>query len=657
FWAVRRLLEHLARERPVIVGVDELQWAEPTFLDLIEYLVGWTSDAPILLVGLARPELLEKRPTWTSTSSLLVRLEPLSPAETEQLVEVLGTGDVSADERRRILEAGEGNPLFVEQMLALAAEEAPDQAIPPSIHALLAARLDRLAGHERAVLERASVIGREFTGAAVAALSDDDSTAATLLALVRRDLIEPDRSLIAGDDGFRFRHVLIRDAAYLAVAKESRARLHLRYAEWLEEAAGELDELVGYHLEQAFRYRQELGAADVAVAARAGERLAAAGCRAVDRGDLPAAVSLLTRAAAILPDSHEERRRILPVLGSALMRSGDFSRAERALTESLEAAHAAGDTQLELRTVIEREFLRTFTDPEESVESIVAVAERAIPLLEELGDDAGLAKAWWLRSELHLNACRWQERAENLERALAHARRAGDAAEHAAIAGQLAVAVYYGPTPVEAAIRRCENLLAEQPEDRSLEAAITSTLAGLTAMRGDFDEARRLQDRAREVYEELGMRFRIGIRSLLAAEIELLAGRPEEAVKILRWAMDSLREMGVTSATSTLAAFLADALASASFRDEAIHYADVARETSADVDVVNQVLWRVAKAKASGDATLAAEALELAAPTDYPDLKARALIATGATAEAVRVYERKGNVAAVERLSAVAPSS
>ena len=656
FWAVRRFLEHMAKERPTVIGIDELQWAEPTFLDLLEYLVGWTEDAPVLVLGLARPELLEHRPTWNTTSSLVVTLEPLSGSDSERLVEALG-GTIDEHERERILEGAEGNPLFVEQMLALAGEGAPAAAIPPTIHALLAARLDQLPADERAVLERAAVIGREFTAGAVNSLSGEHGVGSMLLSLVRRDLIEPDRSLIPGDDGFRFRHILIRDAAYLAVAKVIRADVHERYANWLAESAGELDEIIGYHLEQAFRYRRELGPADDSLATQAGERLSRAGRRAVNRGDMPAAVSLLTRAAAILSDSSDERREILPVLGSALMRAGDFGRAEHVLTDSLEAAHAAGDTRLELRTLIEREFLRSFTQPEESLEEIVAVADHAIPLLEELGDDIGLAKAWWLRSELHMAACRWQERAENLERALVHAKNAGDASEQATIAAQIATALQYGPTPVEAAVRRCEELLSDQARDRSLEASITSTLAGLTAMRGEFDEARRLQERARGIYETLGMRLRIGVRSLIAAEIELLAGRPEEAVIILRWGIDSLTKMGVTSATSTLSAFLADALVSAGSLDEAVECADSAREASSETDVVNQVIWRVAKARATGDARVAGEAVRRAAKTDSPDLKARAFVAAGELEQARLLYQAKGNLAAIERLSAYAGSS
>jgi class 3 adenylate cyclase/tetratricopeptide (TPR) repeat protein len=647
FWAVRRFLEHLARERPLIVALDELQWAEPTLLDLIEYLVGWTADASILLLGLGRPELAERRPSWQVT----VSLEPLSADETEELADVLG---VASGERSRITAAAEGNPLFLEQLQALA-DEGRTEAIPPSIHAILAARLDRLEPGERQVLERAAVIGREFTRSAVSALSGDEPVGPTLLALVRRDLIEPDRSL-AHDDGFRFRHILIRDAAYLGLAKESRAEFHLAYADWLG-SAGELDELVGFHLEQAFRYEQELGPANAELAAAAGEHLARAGRRAVRRGDSPAAISLLTRAAALLPDSHGERRELLAILGSALMRTGDFSRAEGALTEALDAAHAAGDRGLEMRTLIERELFRSFTSAEESVEEIAAVADNAIPLLQELGDDLGLAKAWWLKSEVHMHACRWAARAENLERGLGYARAAGDRSEQSTLASQLAVALYCGPTPVHEAIERCERLLAELPDDRSLRASVTGSIAGLRAMQGEFEEARRLQGAARALHEELGHRLRIATRSLIAAEIEALAGRPREATTILRWAFGELREMGASSAMSTVAAFLADALVAEGSIDEAIRYSEVSERHAADLDVATQVMWRVARANATHDPALAREAVELAEPTDYTDIRVRALLAVGDTDGAAREYERKGNTAGIRRIAATSARS
>jgi class 3 adenylate cyclase/predicted ATPase len=657
FWAVRRLLEQLARRQPLIVGIDELQWAEPAFLDLIEYLGGWSRGAPMLVLCLSRPELLEKRPSWDVTLSL----EPLSEHEAEELVEVMG-GDGALDEaeRARITAAAEGNPLFLEQLLALKVEVGAREVIPPSIHALLVSRLDALEPEERRVLEQASVIGREFSRGAIGTLAGGD-VSATLLSLVRKDLVEPDLALFSWDDGFRFRHILIRDAAYLGLAKETRADLHEGYAAWLQENAaervGQFDEILGYHLEQAFRLRQELGATDQELRERAGTLLAGAGQRAARRDDSPAAVSLLTRAAALLPDDHVERRALLAILGSALMRTGDFSRADGVLTEALAAAHAAGDRRLELRTLIERELFRSFTSSEESVDEIIAVADEAIPLLEELGDDLGLAKAWWLKSEVHVHACRWAARAENLEQAIQYARAAGDRSEQSTLASQLAVAVYCGPTEVGEAMERCNRLLAELPDDRSLRASVTGAIAGLTAMQGEFDEARRLQHAARALYEELGQRFRIAARSLIAAEIELLAGRPNEGTAILRWAFGELQEMGASSVMSTVAAFLADALAVEGARDEAIQYSEVSERHAADLDVLTQVMWRVARANATSDLALAREAVALSEPTDYIDIRARALLAIGDREAAAREYARKGNVAAVRRVTAASHAS
>ncbi len=686
-WAVRRFFEHISRDRPVIVGFDDLQWAEPTFLDLIEYLVGWSRDAPILVVCLARPDLLEKHPTWLTVrpNATSITLEPLSEQEAESLLEVLSAGaDLSTDVLARITETSEGNPLFVEQMLAMMTkDEAPAGEMPPNIHALLAARLDRLEPEERAAIDRASVIGRDFWRGAVADLSSEEdraSLSAQLMTLVRKDLIRPARSIFPWEDGFRFRHALIRDAAYLAIPKATRAELHKQFADWLERTAGEraseLDEILGYHLEQAFRYREELGPiGDDArqVAIRGGERLATAGRRAiVARSDLAAAISLLNRSVALLPEDHPLRRELLPELGSALMRTGDFARAEDVLEQALESAVAVGDRRLELRTIIEREFLRSYTQPEGSALDDSTVAERTIPLLEELGDDLGLAKAWWLKSEADVNACRWGARAEALERALEHARRSGDPAEVATITYMHAQALYYGPTPAPEAIEQCERYLAEHPGNRSLEASVTGVLAGLRAMQCDFDQARRLQARSRELNEELGQRLRIVIvGAILAADIAELAGRSSEAVSVLRWAYDSLDEMGAASATATIAAFLGYALCLDGRFDEAEEVSRISEDAPAS-DIVTQVLWRAARAWATAGRdhraaeALAREALALAQETDYPDLEARALMsmaevvgpgeeASGLREDARRLYEAKGNVAAVTRLSA-APS-
>jgi len=686
-WAVRRLLERLATDRPLIVAFDDLQWAEPTFLELVEYLVGWSRDAPILVVCLARPELLDKHPAWlaVSPSSTSIRLDPLSEDEAESLLLELmrGEAQLSSDLLARITQAAEGNPLFVEQMLAMIIEEgapATELSIPPSIHALLAARLDRLEPEERAVIERASVIGKEFWRGAVIDLSDEEPSVGThLMTLMRKDLIRPSRSIFPREDGFRFRHTLIRDAAYLGIPKETRAELHERYAGWLErtagERAGELEEILGYHLEQAFRYREELGPVgeqDTALAARAGERLGAAGRRAiVGGGDAGAAATLISRAVSLLTSDHPLRGELLTELASALMMTGNFERADEVLGEALSTALATDDARLEARALIEREFFKIFAGSQEASLTIPEVTARAIPVLEEAGDDLGLARAWRLRGEVAVLAGQWGARAEALERALEHARLAADEREEATLVGLLVMALYFGPTSVEEAVSRCERFLTEVSGERSIEAAIWSSLAGLVAMRGDFDEARELWAAAGNRYEELGLSYRRAVRAVIAADIEALAGDDEAAERELRWGYETLERMGEKGARAVLAAFLAESLSRQRRDDEAARFAKIAATLATADDLVPQVLCRSVRAKVlarRGELDraeeLAREAAALVESTDFADLQAltflslaEVLESTAKTEEsallidrAQEIYMKKGNVVAGRRI-------
>src|SRR5918996_3061308 len=245
-WAFRKLLE---QEAPLVCLFEDIHWAEETFLDLVEHVALLSSGSSILLVCLARPELTERRPQWP----LALRLEPLPDADAHALL---------PDKLAEVVRASEG-----------------EVAVPPTLHALLHARLDQLEQPEREVLERGAVEGEVFHRGAVRALSADGQVTPRLAALVRRELIRPDRTQVPADDAFRFRHLLIRDAAYEALPKATRADLHERFAVWLETKGTELvelDEILGYHLEQAVRYKQELGRRDPDLAERASERLAAA---------------------------------------------------------------------------------------------------------------------------------------------------------------------------------------------------------------------------------------------------------------------------------------------------------------------------------------------------------------------------------------------
>jgi class 3 adenylate cyclase/tetratricopeptide (TPR) repeat protein len=679
FWAVRRLFEVLARERPLLVVLEDVHWAEPMLLDLVEHVSRWSRDAPIFLLCVARPELLEERPQWEGVH---VRLEPLSSGEAAQLLDALDAGDILSPELRgRVTEVAQGNPLFAEQLVAMLAEEARAAAdlvtLPPTIQALLAARLDRLDPLEREVLQRAAVVGKEFWPGAVAALDDgDDALGATLLGLVRRELVEPAVSSIPGQDGFRFRHALIRDAAYAGIPKRTRAELHERFAGWVGLHDGR-DELVGYHLEQAYRYGEELDALDDharSLGERAGELLTAAGRRALASDDVPAAINLLERGVALLPRTGGSRGYALLELAIALMRSGEFAAAEGALEEALALGRTEGDRQLEVRTLIERQFFRIFTNEETPAEEVARVAEEAIPVLEALGDHRGVARAWHLLSEPQVEACRWGERAAALEHALEHARRAGDTREAARAAGALMQAIQLGPAPVDTAIDRAHLFLRESEGDRLLTASILSSLAVLVAMRGEFGEARAQWAHAQAFWDDLGMAHQRAIRAIDASSIELLAGDAQAAERELRTGYDILVAIGDVHLRPTLAAYLAAVLVEEGNLRDAEAFASYAESHSWEDDIVTEVMWRVARAQiqahggepAEAD-RLAREAVALAAPTDFLDLQATALLAlarvlreagspeaASVAGRAKAVYDRKGNIVGAERAALLA---
>jgi class 3 adenylate cyclase/tetratricopeptide (TPR) repeat protein len=690
FWAVRKLVKALARRRPVVLAFDDLQWAEPTFLDLVEHLAEWIRDLPVLLVCLARPELLEERPAWAGgwPNASTIMLEPLREPECGELVDgLLGAGGLPDETKQEIAAASEGNPLFVEELLAMLIEEevlrresgrwlAGDlssmRAPPPTIQALLGARLDRLGRRERSVLEVASVAGRSFSRDSVAELIDEPGLDVLLGALIRSDLIRPELAP-TGADGYRFRHLLIRDAAYAATPKEQRAHLHEVHAGWLErthgDRLGEVEEIVGYHFEQAHRMQSELGRADEHLAARAGERLSAAGRRALARGDISAAANLLHRAAAVLPAAAPGRTELLPEFGSALVLAGEFEQAEAVLTEAIEKAGAARNRRLELHAQLERAFLRSLTGPEGSVEELRRISERAIPQLESLGDDLGLAKAWRRIADVHWMTNCWNEQELALERALVHAERAGDAREAAGALMRIALALYYGPLPAPAAIHRAEEILDRARGTRAVESTFIVSLAGLHAMSGRFDEARELFARGRAIIDELGLKVWLAGFSLVASDIEMLAGDPGTAEAHLRGGYEALHGMGDRGLLSTVAAALARAIYAQGRNEEAERFTEISEELDGRGNIASQIGWRATRGKVlahRGDfeqaESLAREAVAIAERTDDLVQRGRALLDLAEVLELAHrneegaqlvetardLFEQKGNVVVAE---------
>ncbi len=405
FWGLRRVLTNIAARGPLVVAFEDLHWAEPTMLDLVDHLAA--TAAPLLLLCTARDELAEDGDGWaTQAGGTTIELDRLSADEAAELAAALVGSAVPPATLRTIVETAGGNPLFLEQMLAMI-QDAPggDVAVPPTIHALLSARLDRLDGGQREVVGTASVVGQVFPEAAVVELVPDARRPAVpedLGGLVRRRLVQSHPAVMTAGAAYTFQHILIRDAAYAGLLKRHRAELHERFVAWADEVngdrAGEYEEILGYHLEQAHAYLAELGPLDDrgrAIGRQASERLRSAGHRAFARGDMPAAANLLRRAAVLLPAFDQDRLDLLPDLGEALMDVGEFAEAREVLRQAIAAGNEAGDHRLRADASLVLVLVEFYAEaPPDWSQRAARVANAAIPIFELLGDDAGLAKAW-----------------------------------------------------------------------------------------------------------------------------------------------------------------------------------------------------------------------------------------------------------------------
>jgi class 3 adenylate cyclase/tetratricopeptide (TPR) repeat protein len=682
-WALRRLVERRAVERPHVLVFDDVQWAEPAFLDLIAQLADWTRAAPVLIICLARPELLDERPVWGGgkVNASAIQLEPLRGEELERLIENLLEGVAVPPETLETLRtAGEGNPLFVEEMLAILVEHGLDGPVetPPTIQALLAARIDRLDEGERDVLGRASVIGKTFSREALGALVSPEQIEACLPALDRKDLIRRDQAAPPGDEVYGFRHILIRDAAYNGLPKEQRAGLHERLADWIATARPEreFEEVLGFHLEQAHRYRSELSEETDELrklAERAAGHLAAAGRRAIGRGDLAAAVSLLTRATILLRDDEDARLELAPDLGSALLEAGELARADAVLSRAVDAASARGNSRLEHMARLEHAAVRVRIDPQLGTPELRRTAERAIACFEELEDDVGLARAWLRLSDVHWISSQWGLRTEALERALVHARAAGSKRHERWILGTLGTSIYFGPMPMREAIRRYEDLLADAEGAPVLDARLRSLLGLAKAAIGEFEEGRAEYRRSRAALEEHGHRLLAALGTLAGGWIETLAGDFDAAEVELRWGCDELRAVGETASFSTLAAFLARTLYLRGSYAEAEEFVEASAAAARSEDLTTQVIVRGTDAKLRAlreelteAERLAREAVALAGRTDELALQGIARLdlaevlrlsrreeeAAPAASEAAALFARKQHV--IERRNAEA---
>ncbi len=691
FWAIRKLFEALARRGPLILVLDDVHWAETTLLDLIEHIATWATDAPLLLACLARPDLLERRPGWGGGrfDSVTVSLKPLPEEDAAALLANLLPGGVVAEAARDlILDAAEGNPLFLEELvamliengtlrwrdgtwvLALGVETVP---VPVTVQALIRARLDRLPARERRVLELAAVVGKEFSLDDLAALADDelDRLSQALEHLVGRDVVVPLDGGRRGAGSYRFRHLLIRDVVYGSTAKGTRAELHERFGESLERRAGdrlpEFEELIGYHLEAAYRLRLEIGLeAGGDLRRRAADRLASAGRRSFARNDMPAAASLLGRAVDLLGPDDPSVPDLSWRLAVALYETGELGRADEILERGTALAERLGDRRAAWRLRMERADLRLWREPERTdAEEVIRLAREAARALGALGDDGGVARAYRLMGDALNRLGRQEEALRAFEEGAGFARKAGDERE---IEERRGIGVTLGPMPVPEAIELVRGIVEDSPRP-NVEAL--GQLGLLQGMAGRFEEARELLDEALARAREQGAEWKAVAISIGYASTLLLADEVEGAERHARWALDRLQDMGERSLLSSAAALLAEILYRSGRLDEAMAMTTVSEAASAPDDVASQVAWRSVRAKvlaARGDLgpaeRLAREAVARGEPTDYLNMRGEAhadlgtvLRAAGKVEEADRALEaaldlfrRKGNEAAVRRL-------
>jgi predicted ATPase/class 3 adenylate cyclase len=699
FWGVRRFLEILATKGPCIALIDDIHWAEQTFLDLLRYLLDSIEEAPVVLVCSARPDLILEHPDWTPerAEAHMVELEPLSDDESSLVIDnVLGTAALDEEARDRVVKAAQGNPLFVEQMLSMLIDDGILQrdsdgnwvlisdfgsfSMPPSISALLTARLDRLGPSERAVIERGAVIGLVFFRGAVEDLAPNDvkeHVEASLTNLIRKDFVGPHESEFAGQESYAFIHGMIRDATYHALLKRARAELHEGFVGWAERVAPErvmeYEEILGYHLEQSYLIRVQLGPLDdhgVQVGLHGNRYLAAAGRRALSRADMPAAASLLQRAAALLQEDHADRPKLLMEAGEALIELGEFEMADGLLATAEQEATKLGDRAVEAGIQLARLNGEWSTGAEGMEQHFIEKVEEVMPVLESLQYHEGLARAWRLLTLVHGTALRIAAAEETTERAVEQARLAGNRMLEVRYLSMLATCALLGPTPVPEAIMRCQGVLEAAGGDRKTEALTHGFLSQLEAMQGNFDRARELYRQSRAMFEEYGMRLYAALTSIKSGPVELLAGDPKAAEDELRRDYEALEQMGDRNYRSTVAGLLAEALYQQGRLDEAEEFAEIGREISAPDDPSSECLWRCVLGKVQArrgevdqGLRLVTEAIDMASASDFLDdqgimftdlaevheLAGRPDEAAAALEEALRMFEAKADTVAIDR--------
>lgn len=658
-WAAGRFVEAIARRGPLLLIFDDLQWAEPPLIDLIEHVAASAQTAPILIVGLARPELLEVRP---KLGDAVIRLEPLDVEMSSLLLErLLESSHVPATARSRLLASAGGNPLFLEELVGAVADEearrtdqgeslpSADAAVvpmPSSIQSLLEARLDGLPEDERRALEHASVEGEVFHRGAVEHLSGQtapENVSVVLGRLVRKGFLRPAASTFADQAAFRFRHILIRDAAYGTTPKKVRAKLHEGLVDWAESVVGdrqpEFEEILGFHLEQAYLQRKALGTIDAhgfELADRAAGKLSSAGRRNFARGNVPAASNLFARAADLIPQA-ADRVPILVDLAEVLARGGDVAGSTRISAEVVRLADAAGDHASRSYAMLSYILTAVFPFVHHWLPHDEALAEirSAIDVFEGTGDERGLARAYAALDVVDQTSGRGNQMRSALEASLKHARRADSEREEVWALGRLCITSVWDATPVDEAAERCVEVLSDAADRPLTRAQAQMSLAGLVAMGGDIEGGRERLAVVHDIHRELGSPMQaISHTAPMAAYIAFWAGDFETAERAVRPAFEAVERFGAPSTSRWMAALLADALCGIGDLEGAELVSRRAFEGVPADHRQAQIDWRIPRSRIlarvgreeEGE-RLAQEAVAIAGETDFLLHKTMSLVA------------------------------
>ena len=648
-WAASRLIESAGRRRPVLLVFDDLHWADPMLLETIRQVSGQIQQAAVIILCIARTDFVAQWPGWADDVANVTTqlLRPLSAEDTRTLVGMLS--DVSAHDlatSEKIVARAEGNPLFAEQLVAILEDGADPGTLPPTVSQLIAARLDLLDASQRAVLCAASIVGRDFTLAALGVVSpglggpppgrDLDFM---LSALIRRRLVQRARPVIDSNFTCRFTSTAMREVAYDSVPKRVRAGLHEQLADWLE-SAGEGSailgpEVIGTQLEQAQRTLSDLGQQDVharEIGRRAAEHLAAVGVKALRRSDMLRATGLLERANSLYPDDAPARAACMEGLAEARIAVGDVGTGLEMMKRSRQEARRLGDAAVVAHARLQLAYLE---QPGAQFTTSLTVAKEVLPVFENSHDELGLARAWLRIGQVLQSQGRFRAAVDTLNRALGYASSADAELERASVLGALALSLWQGPEPVPQAIGQCRRLLAEHATaGLTVRAALSCPLAVLLATTGPPESARELIADAQKIINELGHAYAAATVPIFAAAIESLAGEWERAIGLLEDAERRCSTLGDGQLRATAQAERARALLELGESGDA---AFLAREISAGMTLmpVHTAGLRGVTARAlamrgqhAAAQQICGEALDAANRTDSLDCQATALLDT-----------------------------